>query len=71
MYFPSLTCEVKCGDAALDIAGRENARRMTIDVRSTMELYRAVQREKELHRGILAFSICIIIAQRENIITMS
>lgn len=57
MYFPFLTCEVKCGDAALDIADRQNAHSMTIAVRSIVELYRAVKREKELDRVILAFSI--------------
>ena len=57
MYFPFLTCEVKCGAAALDIADRQNAHSMTIAVRGVVELYRAVNREKELHREILAFSI--------------
>ncbi|KAI9698636.1 MAG: hypothetical protein M1836_003745 [Candelina mexicana] len=57
MYFPFLTCEVKCGAAALDIADRQNAHSMTIAVRSVIELYRAVKREKELDREILAFSI--------------
>lgn len=57
MYFPFLTCEVKCGAAALDIADRQNAHSMTIAVRSIVELYRAVKREKELDREILAFSI--------------
>lgn len=57
MYFPFLTCEVKCGAAALDIADRQNAHSMTIATRAIVELYRAVKREKELHREILAFSI--------------
>ncbi|KAK3175907.1 hypothetical protein OEA41_007229 [Lepraria neglecta] len=57
MYFPFLTCEVKCGTAALDIADRQNAHSMTLAVRGVVELYRAVKREKELHREILAFSI--------------
>lgn len=57
MYFPFLTCEVKCGAAALDIADRQNAHSMTIAVRGVVELYRAVKREKELNREILAFSI--------------
>jgi hypothetical protein len=57
MYFPFLTCEVKCGAAALDIADRQNAHSMTVAVRGVVELYRAVKREKELHREILAFSI--------------
>lgn len=57
MYFPFLTCEVKCGAAALDVADRQNAHSMTIAVRSVVELYRAVKREKELNQEILAFSI--------------
>ena len=57
MYFPFLTCEVKCGAAALDVADRQNAHSMTIAVRGVVELYRALEREKELDREILAFSI--------------
>ncbi|KAM3422217.1 hypothetical protein BST61_g2582 [Cercospora zeina] len=56
MYFPFLTCEVKCGAAALDIADRQNAHSAAIAVRAVVELFRAVKREKELHREILAFS---------------
>lgn len=56
MYFPFLTCEVKCGAAALDIADRQNAHSMTIAVRAVVELFRLAKREKELHRTILAFS---------------
>ncbi|KAL8698607.1 MAG: hypothetical protein Q9201_006476 [Fulgogasparrea decipioides] len=57
MYFPFLTCEVKCGASALDIADRQNAHSITVAVRGVVELYKAVKREKELHREILAFSI--------------
>ena len=57
MYFPFLTCEVKCGAAALDVADRQNAHSMTIAVRAVVELFRYVKREKELDREILAFSI--------------
>ncbi|KAJ9608544.1 hypothetical protein H2200_007532 [Cladophialophora chaetospira] len=57
MYSPFLTCEVKCGAAALDIVDRQNAHSMTLAVRAIVELYRAVKREKELNREILAFSI--------------
>ncbi|TKA66907.1 hypothetical protein B0A55_11659 [Friedmanniomyces simplex] len=57
MYFPFLTCEVKCGAAALDIADRQNAHSMAIAARAVVELFRAVKREKELHRAILAFSV--------------
>ena len=57
MYFPFLTCEVKCGAAALDIADRQNAHSMTLAVRGVVELFRLVKREKELHQEILAFSV--------------
>jgi hypothetical protein len=57
MYFPFLTCEVKCGAAALDVADRQNAHSMTLAVRGVVELFRMVKRGKELHREILAFSV--------------
>ncbi|KAK3614960.1 hypothetical protein LTR56_026900 [Elasticomyces elasticus] len=57
MYFPFLTCEVKCGAAALDFADRQNAHSTAIAVRAVVELFRAVKREKELHREIGAFSV--------------
>lgn len=57
MYFPFLTCEVKCGAVALDVADRQNAHSMTMAVRGVVELFRLVKREKELHREILAFSV--------------
>ena len=57
MYFPFLTCEVKCSAAALDVADRQNAHSMTMAVRGIVELFRLVKREKELHREILAFSV--------------
>jgi hypothetical protein len=55
MYFPFLTCEVKCGAAALDIADRQNAHSMTLAVRGIVELFRLVKREKELHQESLTF----------------
>lgn len=63
MYFPFLTCEVKCGAAALDIADRHNAHSMTLAVRAVVQLYKYAEWEevfdwkKEVHRKILAFSI--------------
>jgi hypothetical protein len=57
MYFPFLTCEVKCGAAALDIADRQNAHSMTLAVRAIVELFRAIGREDEINRKILAFSV--------------
>lgn len=57
LCFPFLTCEVKCGAAALDVADRQNAHSMTLAVRAVVELFRLVKREKELNREIIAFSI--------------
>ncbi|KAL7806796.1 hypothetical protein V8C44DRAFT_360364 [Trichoderma aethiopicum] len=57
MYFPFLTCEVQCGAAGLDIADRQNAHSMTLAVRGIVELFRAVKREDEVDRKILAFSV--------------
>ena len=57
IYFPFLTCEVKCGAAALDIADRQNAQSMSIALRALVVLFRYVKREKELDREILTFSI--------------
>ncbi|KAJ0423287.1 hypothetical protein BJY00DRAFT_310417 [Aspergillus carlsbadensis] len=57
MYVPFLTCEVKCGAAALDVADRQNAHSMTLAVRAVAELFRAMKCEGEIHRQILAFSI--------------
>jgi hypothetical protein len=57
MYLPFLTCEVKCGAAALDIADRQNTHSMTLAVRGIVELFRLVKCEQDLHREILAFSI--------------
>ena len=57
MYFPFLTYKVKCSAAALDIADRQNAHSMTLAVRGIVELFRAVKREDEVNRKILAFSV--------------
>lgn len=57
MHFPFLTCEVKCGNAALDIADRQNAHNGSVAVKQVVNLYREISREKDLHRTILAFSV--------------
>ncbi|RYP52154.1 hypothetical protein DL768_002596 [Monosporascus sp. mg162] len=56
IYFPFLTCEVK-SNGQLDVADRQNAHSMTLAVRGIAKLFRAVNREGEVHRQILAFSI--------------
>lgn len=35
MYFSFLTCEVKCGTAALDVADRQNAHSATLAIQSS------------------------------------
>ena len=57
MYFPFLTCEVKCGSTGLDIADRQNSHSMTLAIRGIVELFRLAKREHELHKEILTFSI--------------
>ncbi|KAL8641704.1 MAG: hypothetical protein Q9228_001520 [Teloschistes exilis] len=57
MYFPFLTCEVKCGSEALDIADRQNAHSMTVAVRAVVLLFKLVRRLPEIDREILGFSV--------------
>ena len=57
MYFPFLTCEVKCGATALDIADRQNAHSMTVAVRGVLELFKLAKRDQELNGKLLTFSI--------------
>ncbi|KAL9116615.1 MAG: hypothetical protein Q9187_006857 [Circinaria calcarea] len=57
MYFPFLTCEVKCGDQALNIADRQNMHSASVSVKGLVELFKRIKREGELHRKILAFSV--------------
>ncbi|KAL9638104.1 MAG: hypothetical protein Q9204_001619 [Flavoplaca sp. TL-2023a] len=57
MYFPFLTCEVKCGATALDIADRQNAHSMTIAVRGIVELFKLAKRDQELNGKLLTFSV--------------
>lgn len=57
MYFPFFTCEAKCGKEGLEIAENQNAHSMTMAVRSIVDLFKLVNRENELNRRILTFSI--------------
>ncbi|EGO57211.1 hypothetical protein NEUTE1DRAFT_129250 [Neurospora tetrasperma FGSC 2508] len=57
MYFPFLTCEVKCGSGVFEVADRQNAHSMTLAVRAIVELFRYIKREDEVNRQILAFSV--------------
>ncbi len=57
MYFPFLTCEVKCGDQALNIADRQNMHSASVSVKGIVDLAKRVKGQNELHRTILAFSV--------------
>ena len=57
MYFPFFACEAKSGTGDLDVADKQNAHSMTMAVRGIVELFKLINREDELHRKILAFSI--------------
>lgn len=57
MYFPFLTSEVTCGNEALSIAEPQNAHSGSVAANAVVELYRAVSRQDELHREVLAFSV--------------
>ena len=57
MYFPFLSSEIKCGAAALDVADRQNAHSMSIAVRAIVHLFQLVNRQREIDREILAFSV--------------
>lgn len=54
MYFPFFACEAK---GYIYVAENQNAHSMTMAVRGIVELFKLVNREDELHRKILAFSI--------------
>ncbi|KAL7899683.1 hypothetical protein HDV63DRAFT_416456 [Trichoderma sp. SZMC 28014] len=53
--FPFLTYEMN--DSSLDKADSMNAHSMTLAVRGVVELFRLVNRQHELHRQILGFSL--------------
>ncbi|MCJ1245592.1 hypothetical protein MMC30_002796 [Trapelia coarctata] len=57
MYFPFLTCEVKCGAEALSIADRQNMHSASVSVKGIVELFRRLGWQQKLHREILAFSV--------------
>ncbi|KAJ9648666.1 hypothetical protein H2198_010968, partial [Neophaeococcomyces mojaviensis] len=57
IYFPFLTCEVKCGKQGLDLADRPNTHSMTIIQRGVVDVYRRANRAKDVHRRVLGFSV--------------
>lgn len=57
MFLPFLTCETKSNAACLLVADKQNMHSMMLAVRGVVTLFRAVNREKELHQQIIAFSV--------------
>ena len=57
MYFPFLTCEVKCGDIGLTIADRQNMHNASVSVKDLVELFKRIGWQGKLDRKVLAFSI--------------
>ncbi|RMZ71983.1 phosphatidylserine decarboxylase [Pyrenophora seminiperda CCB06] len=57
MYFPFLTCEVKCGHDGLDVADRQNAYSQSVLLLGLYKAFRLAEREQELHREINGFSL--------------
>lgn len=53
MFFPCFSCEI----GGFEITRRQNTHNVTIGMRAVVDLFRGVQREYEVHRQVLAFSI--------------
>ncbi|KAH8707169.1 hypothetical protein GQ44DRAFT_731851 [Phaeosphaeriaceae sp. PMI808] len=57
IFFPFLTCEAQPGGGAYDVADGKNAHSTALAVRAVVELFRLANREEEIDREILAFSV--------------
>jgi hypothetical protein len=57
MYFPFLTCEIKCRDSELDVADRQNAYSQSVLLLGLYKLFQLAGREQELQREINGFSV--------------
>ncbi len=57
MYFPFLTCEVKCSAEDLKIADRQNMHSASVSIKGIVELFRLINQQQKLHQEILAFSV--------------
>lgn len=57
MWFPFFMCEAKASRENLVVADRQNMSSGSVAVNALVTLYRAADRERELHRKIVAFSI--------------
>src|SRR5271168_2171055 len=57
IFFPFLTCEAKRGEIGLTVADRQNAHSASIAVNAIMRLYKAVKRQGEINRKVIAFAI--------------
>ena len=51
MYFPFLTCEVKCSPLALDIADRQNIHSMTVALRALVMLFQVSKARERVGSG--------------------
>ncbi|KAG8533992.1 uncharacterized protein KY384_000834 [Bacidia gigantensis] len=59
MLLPFLTSRMTSGAEVFEAADRKNAHDMTVAVRGVVELFRVANREAEINREILAFSVLI------------
>ncbi|MCJ1462092.1 hypothetical protein MMC07_000692 [Pseudocyphellaria aurata] len=57
IYFPFLTAEVTCGQHGLYLVDKPNIHSMTIQMRGIVDLYRKINRPKDVHGRVLGFSI--------------
>ena len=57
VFFPFLSCEVKCGVHGLLVADRQNLHCAGVSVKGVFELFRRVGQEQTLYGEVLAFSV--------------
>ena len=57
LYFPFLVVEVKCHRGSLEDADCQGVHGASVAANTLVQLYRAISRQHELHREILAFSV--------------
>lgn len=69
MFFPFLTCEVRCDVTALQVADRQNAHRMTLAVGVIVGLLRGLECEAEVHWHVASPSRTISFHYASTVIT--
>lgn len=57
MYFPFLTCKVKCSNTSLEIADRQNSYSNIFALRNFVELFRLAKRENEIYKEVMTFLV--------------